>query len=273
MLKLGHITYSNCFPVHAGIVTGAFEFPFGIVEGVPTELNRMLYDGTIAVSPSSSIEFAMNPGRYLIMPDLSITSRTRALSIILESRLPIQDLDGKTVAMTTASASSVVLLRVLLEMQHGVHPDFTVFEQGVEEPSGAVAAVLTIGDLALQRSAMTGYPFVYDLGGEWHAFTGLPFVFALWQIHYKKNIDKDLAVLYDILLKSKSFGLARLRELADAHADRFGLSAESLFDYWSSFSFDLGEPEQKGLMRYYGYAAEIGAIEAVTELRFWEPTR
>ena len=273
MLKLGHITYSNCFPVHAGIVTGAFEFPFGIVEGVPTELNRMLYDGTITVSPSSSIEFAMNPGRYLIMPDLSITSRTRALSIILESRLPIQELDGKTIAMTTASASSVVLLRVLLEMQHGVHPDFTLFEQGVEEPSGSVAAMLTIGDLALQKAAMTDYPYVYDLGEEWHAFTGLPFVFALWQIHYKKNIDKDLAVLYDILLKSKSFGLARLRALADAHAVRFGLSAQTLFDYWSSFSFDLGGPEQKGLMQYYGYAAEIGAIETVPELRFWGPAR
>jgi chorismate dehydratase len=60
MLKLGHIVYSNCFPPHAGIVTQRVAFPFQLVAGIPTELNRMLFDGRVDVSPSSSIEYAMN---------------------------------------------------------------------------------------------------------------------------------------------------------------------------------------------------------------------
>ena len=89
MLKLGHIIYSNCFPPHAGIVTGKTAFPFQLVEGVPTELNHLLSEGKIDVSPSSSIEYAANVGRYVVLPDLSITSRNKVMSIILQSSVPI----------------------------------------------------------------------------------------------------------------------------------------------------------------------------------------
>ena len=74
MLRLGNIVYANVYPIHAGILTGKVPFPFQIVNGIPTELNRYLFEGKVDVSPSSSIEFAVNPGRYQILPGLSITS-------------------------------------------------------------------------------------------------------------------------------------------------------------------------------------------------------
>jgi chorismate dehydratase len=269
MLRLGHIIYSNCFPPHAGIVTGKTAFPFKIVEGIPTMLNRMLYEGKIDVSPSSSIEYALNAGRYVLLPDLSITSRDRVMSIILQSRLPINDLDEKNVALTTASATSVILLRILLDLQWDVHPRFTTFEQNLDNPFEKADAALFIGDLALKLKASLSHPYLYDLGALWHEFTGLPFVFALWQVNYRKNIDKELNVLYDILLQSKSYGLENIAELANAHAQRFGIPVQVLIDYWTSFSYSLGEDEKKGLLAFYGYAAEIGAIERVKDLRFW----
>lgn len=270
MLKLGHIIYSNCFPPHAGIISGRIPFPFSLIEGIPTELNRFLYEGRVDVSPSSSIEYAMNPGRYLLLPDLSITSRKGVKSIILQSRVPIAGLDGKRVALTTASATSVVLLRILLEIYQKVHPDYTTFEQGVENPFGSVDAALFIGDLALKTSPTEEYPYLFDLGLLWYEFTGLPFVFALWQVNYKKNIDKDVALLYDILIESKSYGLSNIPEIARLHAERFGLPVQILIDYWSSFSYHLRDEEKKGLLAFYGYAAEIGAVESGTDLRFWE---
>ncbi len=270
MLKLGHIIYSNCFPPHAGIIEKKINFPFALVEGIPTELNRLLFEGTIDVSPSSSIEYAVNAGRYVLLPNLSITSRERVMSIILKSRAQIRDLDNKTVALTTASSTSVVLLRILLELHYGVHPNFIMFEQGREDPFPHADAALFIGDLAIKTEAVPEYPHRYDLGTLWHEFTGLPFVFALWQVNYKKNIDKDLGVLYDILLKSKAYGLAHLGELADAYAERFGIPASVLFEYWGSFSYNLNEEEKKGLLTYYGYAAELGVIDTVPDLRFWK---
>lgn len=270
MLRLGHINYSNCFPVHAAILTGKISFPFKIVEGIPTELNRYLFEGKVDVSPSSSIEYAVNPGKYQVLPGLSITSRVKALSIILESKVPINELDRKTVALTTASATSVVLLRIILELFEGVNPEFMLYEQGREDPYGQADAVLTIGDLALSRADKPALPYVYDLGEVWHQQTGLPFVFALWQVNWQKKLENDLGTLNAILQESKQYGLSRFQELADEHASQFGMAPESLVRYWQTFSFDLGPEEQKGLLTYYGYAAELGVIDAVPDLRIWQ---
>ena len=271
MLKLGHIVYSNCFPVHGGIVTGKIPFPFTIVEGIPTELNHHLYEGKVDVSPSSSIEYAMNPGRYRILPGLSITVKSKAMSVNLLSRVPLSELNDRTVALTTASATSVVLLRILLELSEGVNPNYSLYEQGKDDPSLNADAILTIGDLALQKGPTQEYPHYYDLGTLWNNFTGLPFVFALWQVNYRKNIQRDLEVLHEVLGRSKEYGLRDLRGFANEHAERFGISKDLLFSYWSAFSYDLAESEQKGLMTFYGYAAEIGAIPSAPDLHFWEP--
>lgn len=269
MLTLGNIIYSNCFPVHAGIITGVVPFPFRMLDGVPAELNRLLYEGKVDVSPSSSIEFAMNAGRYLLLPDLSITSRDKVKSIILLSRVPLADLGDRNVALTSASATSVVLLRVLLELREGVSPNYFLYEQGVEEPGGDADAFLTIGDLALLRESSEGFPHRYDLGELWHDFTGLPFVFALWQVNYRRNAERDLEVLARAVNESKRYGLSHLRQLAAGHAERFGLEKDMLEEYWSGFNYDLGDPERKGLLAFYGYAAELGAIQKVPELRIW----
>lgn len=271
MLKLGHIVYANCVPVHAGILDKAVDFPFELVEGIPSQLNRLLFAGGVDVSPSSSIEYALHPGRYRIMPGLSITSKDAALSIILESRFPLELLDAKRVALTTASATSNVLLRVVLEIMTGVRPEYGMYEQGVEDPLDGVDALLTIGDLALHRAAAPRLRHVYDLGEVWRRHTGLPFVFALWQINYRKDIDNELGLLYDILSRSKRYGLERLPLLAERSAPRFGFSPDTLLRYWNTFSYDFGISEQQGLLAYYAYAAELGVIARAPELSIWTP--
>ncbi len=268
MIKLGHIIYSNCFPPHAGIITGAVSFPFQLVEGIPTQLNRLLAEGEIHVSPSSSIEYAKNPDRYVLLPGLSITSRNEVRSIILQSRIPIEELNRKNVAMTNASATSVILLRILLEIRYGIRPEYTAFDQGLNDPFGTADAMLFIGDHALRTGPHGDYRYLYDLGRLWNEFTGLPFVFALWQVNYKKDIDKDLAVLYHILRDSKQYGLSHIPDLARQYAGHFRLSEQLLADYWSAFSYHLGEEEQKGLLAFYGFAARLGVIQPVRELKF-----
>ncbi len=269
MLKLGHIVYSNCFPPHAGIVTKQTAFPFTLVEGVPTELNRLLYEGGVDVSPSSSIEYAVNPGRYLLLPGLSIAARKNVMSIILQSRVPLDELDKKIVALTTASATSVVLLKILLRFRCGVDPVYVPYTQGAEDPSSRADAFLTIGDLALVQAAAPGCVYRYDLGELWHEFTGLPFVFALWHVNYAAKLEKELAALYAILIASKDYGLSHLRELARTQAVRFGIEGDILLNYWRSITYDFGEDERKGLTAFYEYAAKLGVIKAVPELKFW----
>jgi len=89
-------------------------------------------------------------------------------------------------------------------------------------------------------------------------------------VNYKRNIERDLAALYDILKTSKQYGLSHLRQLAREYTGRFGIPEAVLLEYWNSFSYGFGDGERKGLLAYYGYAAELGAIEPMTELRFWQ---
>ena len=89
MLRLGHIVYSNCFPVHARLVDAPRAGDPARVEGIPSRLNALLERGEIDVAPCSSIEFARYGGRYRVLPDLVIGSRGPVRSIrLLSDRAP-----------------------------------------------------------------------------------------------------------------------------------------------------------------------------------------
>jgi chorismate dehydratase len=266
-LRLGHIVYSNCFPVHARLLDrGAPEW-IRIVEGVPGQLNRLLEAGEIDVAPCSSIEFARNADRYRVLPDLVIGSRGAVRSIVFASTRPPERLDDALVAMPTASATSVVLLKVLLRRRWGVRPRFRWFDQAAEDPFAAGAdAALFIGDVALQPALYPRVPHRFDLGAEWWDHTGLPFAFAVWQAG--GGSDGVLRRLHGELLASRAYGLAHRAELAARWAERFGFGVEFLDRYWAGLSYELDDSMLRGLMTFYRLAAEIGEIPEAPRLHF-----
>jgi len=266
-VRLGHITYSNCFPVHARLLDrGAPEW-MEIVEGVPSHLNALLERGEIDVAPCSSIEFARNADRYRVLPDLVIGSRGAVRSILLLSTLPPEQLDGKLVAVPTASATSVVLLKVLLRLRWKVRPRFVWFDQALRDPrhTGADAA-LFIGDVALRQEFHPRVPVRIDLGAEWWDFTGLPFAFAVWQA--AGGSDDALRRLHAELLESRAYGQENRLDLAQRWADRFGFTPEFLASYWAGLTYELDDAMLEGLTTFYRLAAEIGEISSAPEVRF-----
>src|SRR5215213_7359491 len=56
-VRLGRISYVNMAPVFHRLNADVEE-----VQGVPTELNRMLLDGALDLAPISSIEYARHAG-------------------------------------------------------------------------------------------------------------------------------------------------------------------------------------------------------------------
>lgn len=269
MLRLGHIRYSNCFPVHALLVDrGAPEW-IELTPGIPSYLNRLLSEGRLDVTPSSSIEYARNADRYRILPGPVIGARGAVLSILLESERAPESLDGEEVAIPTASATSVVLLRILLERRWGVRPRYRWFEQGTGvDPLGeGAAAALWIGDVALERSLEPTRPLL-DLGVVWHEWTGLPFAFAVWQVAAGAERDAELHALHDLLRESRSYFEANAEALATRHAATYGLDAALLARYWRTLEYTLDDSVLAGLMRYYELAASLGVIPGVPELRW-----
>ena len=269
MLRLGHIEYSNCFPVHARLIEQPSQ-DIEIVSGVPSALNRALAEGRIDVAPCSSIEYARHAGEYRVLPDFVIGADGAVESILLDSRRPLEELDGAEVALPTASATSIVLLRILLELRLGVKPRYRWFDQDASGAPSAAAASLRIGDAALLREPSPAEQRT-DLGTAWKEWTGLPFAFAVWQTRLDTDRDPDLAALHRALDDSFEYFQRNAAMLAERHAARFGIPAARLLAYWQRLQFRMNEEMLQGLRRFYACAAELQEVPGMPEMR-WTPT-
>ncbi|MGH7445665.1 MAG: menaquinone biosynthetic enzyme MqnA/MqnD family protein, partial [Longimicrobiales bacterium] len=219
------------------------------------------------VAPCSSIELARHAHEYRVLPDLVIGSEGPVQSILLESTMPLAELDGADVRVPTASATSVVLLRILLERCHSVRPRYNWYDQAaaLDPIEQGAAAVLRIGDAALRRLTPRGRS-THDLGALWSDWAGLPFAFAVWQARSEIDASVELARLHDALLDSRQWFRGHARQLARDFAVPFGVPAGRLLDYWRSLRYDLDGRMQEGLLRFYALAAELDEAAPVGAL-------
>ena len=272
-LRVGEINYSNCIPIFYTLKKRHQCADYTFVQGIPSELNQLISDGRIDISPSSSIEYAINPERYLILPELSISSIKKVESILLFSKLPMEELNNKTIALTKASATSTVLLKILLKRLYGYRNTFINTEESLEEGLKKYPAYLLIGDEALNANINKKGLFVYDLGELWYNLTGKPFVFALWLIRKEAALSERRLVsqFYKDLLASKKEAYNELVNIAnniDAHNN---IGHERLIKYWQTISYDLTRKHIEGLLEFYNYSKIENIIKKVPELNFFTP--
>lgn len=238
---------------------------------VPSRLNAALAAGEIDVAPCSSIEYARHADEYAILPGHAIGSAGPVQSILIESAVPLEELDGAIVAVPTASATSVVLLRALLELRLGVRPSYEWFDQAraADPITAGASAALRIGDIALGRCVPPGR-VVNDLAGLWWDWTGMPFAFAVWQV--RRDADAaEVRRLAGLLRQSRAWFDAHAGELAARDAAAFGLTSDRLLEYWHSLRFDLDPAMQQGLLHFYRLAADLGEAPLVTRLDILQP--
>lgn len=272
MLRIGRIGYANVTPLFHGL-TACFPCDgYRIVSGVPAVLNAMLAAGEIDVCPSSSFAYAVNAERYLILPGLSISSAGPVASVLLFSRIPIEELDGRTVLLSAESATSTNLLKILMTKRFNCRCTFRVSAAGLPAALEEAPAMLLIGDGALRSSLAASAPYIYDLGSLWYDWTGLPFVFALWFCTRAAAAHhwQEMAVLAGQLLAAKDYA-RRERERIAAQADEASwMGRERLIAYWrDNISYNLGKEELDGLRLFYAHAVELGLLAAEPELAFF----
>ncbi len=259
-LRVGRIDFANCTPMFLALEegsTGGVEY----VRGVPTELNRQLREGRLDLSPSSSVELLEHPELYGFLPDLSISSIGEVASVVLFSRVPVEALAGRPVGLSPASATSVVLLRVLLERHLGLRPTY-------REPGPGCDAELWIGDRALREARTGAWPHALDLGSLWFEWTGTPFVFALWLCR------RDVFAAHPEAVRTFYRSLVRARQRAyrsypayAAHAPEAAwLGEEALRAYWHTISYDLTAWHREGLARFAAEARALGLVPGAARL-------
>jgi chorismate dehydratase len=254
VIKLGRISYVNMAPVFYRVDAEVEE-----VQGVPTELNRMLVAGELDTAPISSIAYARDADKLRLLPRLCVASEGAVDSIQLVSRVPLEQV--RTVAVTPESATSVALTKVLLP--EADQAPLEAYDSGESE------AKLLIGDAAL-RSAFEDPTPHYDLGKLWLERTGLPMVFAVWAC--PEPLAEGLAELEDALVSSVRLARAEPEQLAHEASQRYGYPAGFLARYFEKLRYRFGPRERAGLYTFLELARDAGLLETVPELRFVQTT-
>lgn len=269
-LTLGYISYLNCVPFFGLLKEQGFQGR--LIAGVPSELNQMLQLGQLDASPSSSFEYARNWRDYLLLPGHSISSIGRIASVLLFSPVSPEFLDGREIAITGESATSINLLEILLRDFYGAGRVET------RVPSGSVEALvvnghpaLLIGDRALKLAASSPAGMkIYDLGNLWHQHTGLPFVFALWMIR-RSALELHQQALADLahqLLSSRRQVLSRPQFFAATAAGKTGLAEADIIDYWRTVNYQLDAEHLKGLELFFQRCFEHNLLAEIPPLNF-----
>ena len=246
MIRLGRISYVNMAPVFFHLRADVEE-----VTGVPTELNARLLAGEIDLAPISSIAYGRHAERLRILPRVAVASEGAVDSIQLVSRAPLSRI--RTVAVTPESATSVVLVRILLpEAEH--------------VPLGEEAdAKLLIGDAALESMFEDPTPH-HDLGRLWRERTGLPMVYAVFACPDPQ--PEGIAEVEDALLEAHAENRAEPEILAREASVRYGYPPGFLARYFEKLRYRFGPKERAGLLTFFELACEVGELVAVPELRF-----
>ncbi len=268
--RLGRISYLNVLPIYFALEHLFGEDGYHLVAGTPAELNAGMQRREVDLGSISAMEYGRHFRDYLLLPDLSISSRGPVGSVLLFSRVPFGELDGRLVRVSAASASGAALVKVLLAELFQVQPRY---ETGTlaKGPMAAVDAAMAIGDEALCMKQAKAMPHELDLGAAWKELTGLPFVFGVWAVRrdFAQEQPGATAELHRLLLSSKDWGLAALPELSQMAAGPFRMTPEQVLAYFRQLDYALGPEHEHGLRTFFHYLYEQGELAEEPQLEYF----
>lgn len=274
-IRLGQVDYINCLPVYYALDEGPPPPGLELVKGPPTTLNRLFLEGNLDVTPISSIEYARHPEQCIILPNLSIAADGKVSSILFFSYLPLTELEGRRICVTDASATSVVLLKILFDHYYHVDVQFIRTPADLKTMLEMGDGALLIGDQAMQARYLVdkqGWSLqVTDLGEAWKQFTGLKMVYAVWVVNSELAAASPESVdwICNLLQNSRELARTQTNSLLNRARVKSGLPFPLLEKYLTTIQHDLGEEEQQALMTFFDYAYKSGLIEERVRLRIW----
>ena len=270
-IKIGKIEYTNDWPIYHNFDPAQLSVPAVIHSDLPANLNRGLLEDRLFVTPVSAFAYGTRSDDFWLLPDLSVSAKNAVGSILLFSRKPLAELGSGTIALTNTSATSVNLLKIILDKRYGHKPEYVSMDPELDRMMEHCDAALLIGDHAITASQRdTGY-IVTDLGLEWKQWTGLSMTFAVWAV------NKQFAAVYPELVTeigeqlraSKQRSVADLNPVIHEARQKMGGSHEYWEHYFRQLWYDFGEKEQQGLALYFQYAHELGLLDHKVNMELW----
>ena len=206
----------------------------------PNDVASALERGEVDAGPVSLVDAFRLAPRAVHISGFCVASVARAVSSVLLSETPIEELSGSRIALGDGDATSASLLRAVLTLKHGIRGEVFVDVQSEHD------AVLLTGNQALRgRRRARGFPHRYDLGEEWQEWTGLPFVFSRWMASAEME-RQDRVVLEDALFVGQEDWMNNLYRATGPRDDLLMLPREVL-EYVQGMRFFIGVPEERAI--------------------------
>jgi chorismate dehydratase len=269
-MNIGEISYTNIIPLYYYLDRERLKVNgVTITDAVPSRINRLMEEQKVDIGGISSFSFGKNADRYSLIPDLSVSSFGKVNSIFLFSKYKIEDLNGKKIALTSSSETSVALLKIILQQFYRIEAFFKTETPNLEMMMEQYDACLLIGDDAITSKRKSGSYFVYDLGEIWYKETGLPMTFAV--MAYRKEMETEKKDLLSYVGKSMTESKERcLREHFAPVIERVIREHGGTFAFWQSYfnglNYGFNGEHEKGLNVYFQLAKECGLLHTIPSI-------
>lgn len=284
-LRISIVQYLNTTPLVWGFTNGPLQGKYDLSFTVPSQCAEALRTGAADIAIIPAIEY-QRIGKLMILPDMAIASKLRVRSLLLLSKLPIEQ--ARSIALDRSSRSTQALTKILCHRHWKIAPEFPEMPPDPGAMLQKAGAALLIGDPALRlaiaiekeakrapsgelicRGVAAGIPevetlHVYDVVEEWRSFTKLPAVLAIWAA----RPEVASAAVIEDFQSSRDLGLQNLRAISEQAANELHLPAADLQRYLAeNIDFTLDESNLRGLTAYFSYAAQMGLIPSLDALR------
>ncbi len=271
-ITIGRIDYANAWPLFHEFEKRSTLNSYEVISRVPSDLNRMLQSAELDVSAISSFSYGQNANDYLLLPKLSVGSVGNVYSILLFLKEPIESKRPKKISVTTTSATSVNLLKIIMTMHFDCTPEYVAAEPVLESMLETSDAALIIGDSAIKASWKNHGLQVIDLGRLWHEWTGHGMTYAVVAARKEaaKAAPEAVQAVYNALVASKQYNITHLDPLIHYACSLIGGTPAYWNTYFHSLQYDFGSELQEGLKLYFRYSKQLGLLTNDVELTFFE---
>lgn len=244
--------------------------PWQVIEGPPSLLNGLLKANEIDIGLISSYAYGLDIQDYCMLPNLGISAVGAVGSVFLITRRTcgLHEMANKRLLLTSQSATSVNLLRLILEKFYQVTPRYECGNLEDFEANTDFDGYLAIGDEALQLKKHRTDLHFFDLAEIWMEKTGLPFVFAVWAVRKDtwKRMPNEVRALYQHILTCYRNGLRELENISDRVAFKAGLTARECLNYLRGIHLHFDATHTKALSCFFELLHESFGYPLVPDL-------
>lgn len=224
--------------------------------GLPGELDAWMADGTLDAAPISTLEYIRRRDRYELVPDLSISAWGRLGSAVLFSKSGFAKLGGQTIALPPHGATSNALIQWLLHRMFTVDATYVEREGSVSDLIDDHAAVLALGDAAVQEARRDHRLLQLDLGEAWWQIMHVPMVTTVWAVQTSLPAD-ERQTLVDLFTQAKALGLAHQTEVVAEASLRLDVPCSEIEAYFALLTYELTPVHEQSIRLFADDLAEV----------------